>query len=270
MAFDPITSWQIGGGKVETVTDFIFLGCKISVNGDCSREIKRHLLLGRKAITNIDRILKSRDITLPTKVYRVRAVVFPVAMYRCESCTIKKAECQKINALELWCWRRLLGILWTSRRSNQSILKNQPWIFVGRTDAEVPILWPPDAKSQLLDKTLILRKIEDRRRRGHWLDGITDSVNMHLSKLQVMVMDREAWRAAVHGGAESQTWVSNKNRASRTVRKKFLLLMSCSVYGVMLGKATWMDEDRSFSGEGQTTPFLMRTWTLLPPLSSDP
>ena len=126
MAFDPITSWQIGGGKVEPVTDFIFLGCKISVNGDCSREIKRHLLLGRKAITNIDRILKSRDITLPTKVYRVRAVVFPVAMYRCESCTIKKAECQKINALELWCWRRVLRILWTSRRSNQSILKNQP------------------------------------------------------------------------------------------------------------------------------------------------
>ena len=143
MASGPITSWQIGGGKVETVTDFIFLGCKISVNGDCNHEIKRHLLTARKAMTNIDRILKSRDITLPTKV-----MVFPVVIY---SCTIKKAECQKIDALELWCWRRLENP-WTARRSNQSILKNQPRIFVGRTDAEAPILWPPDAKSQLIGK----------------------------------------------------------------------------------------------------------------------
>ena len=126
MASDPITSWQIGGRKVETVTDFIFLGCKISVNGDYNHEIKRHLLIGRKVMTNIDRILKSRDIALPTKVQRVKAVVFPVVSYRCESCTTKKTECRKIDALELWCWRRLLTVLWTARRSNQSILKNQP------------------------------------------------------------------------------------------------------------------------------------------------
>ena len=166
IASGPITSWQIGGGKVETVTDFIFLGCKISVNGDCNHEIKRHLLTARKAMTNIDRILKNRDITLPTKV-----MVFPVVIYRCESCTIKKAECQKIDALELWCWRRLLRILWTARRSNQSILKNQPRIFVGRTDAEAPLLWPPDAK---VEKTLMLGKIGDRRRRGDgWMTSLT-------------------------------------------------------------------------------------------------
>ena len=123
MASGPITSWQIGGRKVETVTDFIFLGCKISVNGDYNHEIKRHLLIGRKVMTNIDRILKSRDIALPTKVQRVKAVVFPVVSYRCESCTTKKTECRKIDALELWCWRKLLTVLWTARRSNQSILK---------------------------------------------------------------------------------------------------------------------------------------------------
>ena len=126
MASGPIISWQIDGEKVETVTDFNFLGSKITVNGDCSHEIKRHLLLGRKAMTNLDSILKSRDITLPTKVCIVKAMAFPVVMYRCESWTIKKAECQRINALKLWCWRRLfesLRVPWTARRSNQSILK---------------------------------------------------------------------------------------------------------------------------------------------------
>ena len=123
MASGPITSWQIDGERVETVTNFIFLGSKITADGDCSHEIKRHLLLGSKAVTNIDSILKSRDITLLTKVRLVKAMVFPVVMYGYESWTIKKAECRRIDAFELWCWRRLLGVPWTGRRSNQSILK---------------------------------------------------------------------------------------------------------------------------------------------------
>ena len=123
MASGPITSWQIDGKTMETVTDFIFLGSKITADGDCSQEIKRCLPLGRKAMTNLDSILKSRDITLPTKVHLVQAIVFPVVMYGCESWTTKKAECQRIDAFELWCWRRLLRVPWTARRSNQSILK---------------------------------------------------------------------------------------------------------------------------------------------------
>ena len=123
MAFGPITSWQIDGETMGTVTDFIFLGSEITADGACSHEIKRHLLLGRKAITNLDSILKSRDITLPTKVHLVKAMVFPVVMYGCESWTIKKAEWWRIDAFELWCWRRLLRVPWTARRSNQSILK---------------------------------------------------------------------------------------------------------------------------------------------------
>ena len=123
MASGPITSWQIDGETMETVTDFLFLGSKITADGNCSHEIKRHLLLGRKAITNLDSILKSRDITLLTKVHLVKAMVFPIVMYGCESWTIKKAECRRIDAFELWCWRRLLKISWTARRSKQSILK---------------------------------------------------------------------------------------------------------------------------------------------------
>ena len=136
---------------METVKDFIFLGSKITAGGDCSHEIKRRLLLGRKVMTNLDSILKSRDITLPTKVRIVKAMVFPVVMYECERWTVKKAECRRIDAFELWCWRRLLRVPWTARRSNQTILKetDQSWVFIGRTDveAEAPILWPPDAKS---------------------------------------------------------------------------------------------------------------------------
>ena len=123
MASGPITSWQIDGKKVETMTDFIFLGSKITTDGDCSLEIKRRLLLGRKVMTNLDSILKSREITLPTKVHLVKAMVFPVVMYGCESWTVKKAECRRIDAFELWCWRRLLRVPWSARRSNQSILK---------------------------------------------------------------------------------------------------------------------------------------------------
>ena len=123
MASSPITSWQINGETVETVADFIFLGSQITADGDYSHEIKRHLLLGRKAMTNLDSILKIRDITLPTKIHLVKAVVFPVVMYGCESCTIKKAEPRRIDVFEVWCWRRLLRVPWTARRSNQSILK---------------------------------------------------------------------------------------------------------------------------------------------------
>ena len=149
MASGPITSWQIDGETVETVSDFIFLSSKITADGDCSHEIKRRLLLGRKAMTKLDSILKSRHITLPIKVRLVKAMVFPVVTYGCESWTVKKAECRRIDAFELWCWRRLLRVPWTARRSNQYILKNQYWVFNGRTDAkaETPILWPPHAKS---------------------------------------------------------------------------------------------------------------------------
>ena len=147
MASGPITSWEIDG---KTVADFIFLGSKITADGDCSHEIKRRLLLGRKVMTNLDSIFKSRDITLPTKIRLAKAMVFPVVMYGCERCTVKKAECRRIDAFELWCWRRLLRVPWTARRSNQSILKEiRSWVFFGRNDAkaETLVLWPPHAKS---------------------------------------------------------------------------------------------------------------------------
>ena len=147
MASGPTTSWEIDG---ETVSDFIFLGSKITADGDCSQEIKRHLLLGRKVMTNLGSILKSRDVTLPKNVHLVKAMVFPVVMYGCESWTVKKAECQRIDAFELWCWRRLLRVPWTARRSNQSILKEiSPGISLEGTDAkaETPVLLPPHAKS---------------------------------------------------------------------------------------------------------------------------
>ena len=154
MASGPITSWQIDGETMETVTDFIVLGSKITVDGNFSHEIKRRLLLGRKAITNLDSILKSRGITLPTKVCLVKALVFPVVLYGCESWTIKKAVCQRIDAFELWCWGRLLRVPWTARRSNQSLLKEISPEYSGRTDAEAetPILWPLDAKNLLIGK----------------------------------------------------------------------------------------------------------------------
>ena len=151
MASGPIISWQIDEETMETVTDFILGGFKITTDGDCSYEIKRCLLLGRKAMTNQDSILKSRDSTSPTKVHLVKAMVFPVVMYGCESWTIKKGECRRIDAFELWYWRRLLRVSWTTRRSNQSLglQRNQSWVFFERTDveAETPVLWPPDAES---------------------------------------------------------------------------------------------------------------------------
>ena len=169
MASGPITSWQTDGQTVETVSDFIFLGSKISADGDCSHEIKRPLLLGRKATTNLDSILKSRDITLPAKAHLVKAMVFPVVMYGCESWTIKKAECRRIFAFELWCWRRLLRVPWTVRRSNQSILKEiSPGISLEGMMLKLKLQYFDHLMRRVdsLEKTLMLGGIGGRRRRG--------------------------------------------------------------------------------------------------------
>ena len=200
--------------KINLGSSLKFLGSKITADGDCSREIKRHLLLGRKAMTNLDSVLKSRDIIFLTNVCIVKAMVFPVVMYRCESWTIKKAEHWRIDAFKQWCWRRPLRVPCTERKSNESILKeiNPEYSMEGlklKLHYFGHLMWRADS----LEKTMMLRKIGGRRRRGwqrmRWLDGITKSINMSFSKPQQIVKDREAWCAIVQEVAKSWTWLSD-------------------------------------------------------------
>ena len=215
MASSPSPSWRIDGENMETVLDFIFLGSKISKDGDRRHKIKRSLILRKLVMTNLDSVLKSRDITLPTKIHIVKATVCPAVMYGCESWTIKKTESQRIDVFELWCWGRLLWVPWTARRSSLPILKEiSPEYSLEGLVLELKLQYLV-RRTDSLEKILMLGKIEGKRRRGQqrergkWLDNIADSVDISLNKFWEIVKDRKSWHAVVHGFANSWIWLSD-------------------------------------------------------------
>lgn len=211
MATTPVNSWHVEGEAMEVVSTFNYLGSQISADGDSSQEIKRRLLLGRKAMSNLDKVLRSRDVNLTTKIRIVKAMVFPVVMYGCETWTIRKAERRKIDSFELWCWRKLLRVPWTAKRTNRSVLQQikpdcslEGMILKQKLTYFGHIMRRHDA----LEKTLMLGKIEGTRRRGRqgmrWIDGITEVMDSKLESLREIVQDRRNWRSLVHGVTKSR------------------------------------------------------------------